>query len=80
MVEYALDIVSVCNVAAVSSYICSLISERPNCLFRFWFLIAGPREEDNVLRTQPDHPLRDTSPQTAQTPTEEICRFRLELD
>lgn len=80
MIEHALDLVRVCNVAAVSSYICPLISESPNCLFRFWFLIAGPREEDNVLRALADHPLGDASSQTAQTPAKEVCKARIELN
>ena len=76
----ALDLVHVCNVAAVSSYICSLIPESLNCLLRFWFLIAGPREEDNVLRAMADHPLGDASPLTPQTPAKELCRVRIELN
>ncbi len=80
MIEHALDLVRVCNVAAVSSYICSLISESPNCLFRFWFLIAGSREEDKVLGALADHPLGDASPQTAQSPAKEVCKVRIELN
>ena len=80
MIYDAFYLVQVSDITAVSSYICSLTSQSSNCLFRFWFLIAGPREEDNVLRALADHPLGDASPQTSQTTAKEICRVRIELN
>ena len=80
MIQCNFYLVHVCYVATVSSYIGSLIPKSSNCLFRFWFLITGPREEDNVLRALADHPLGDASPQTSQTPAKEVCRVRIELN
>ena len=80
MIEHALDLVQIGSVATVSSYICSLVLEKSNRLFRFWFLTAGPREEDNVLCALANHPLGDAPPQTSQTPTKEVCSVRIELN
>ena len=80
MIKHAPDLVHFCNVAAIGSYICSLIPESSNSLFRFWFLIAGPRKEDNMLRALADHPLGNASPQTSQTSAKEVCRVCIELN